>query len=120
MFHEMKSDAMKKTIPLFLIIVSLLTSCEPSRQISITNSWINREKMKEKPYKNIYIMGLFNNPTVSAIQEYELAIEANSRRYTTHRNREEFPYIFENPADGKELLLKKVKSLGCDAIFITT
>ena len=76
--------------------------------------------MKEKAYKNIYIMGLFNNPTVSAIQEYELAMEANSRRYKTHRNREEFPYIFDDPAQGRELLLKKVKSLGCDAIFITT
>jgi len=111
---------MKKFTPAFIIIISFLTSCVPSRDIKITNSWINREKLKEKPYKNIYIMGLFNNPTVSAIQEYELAIEANSRRYTTHRNREEFPYIFENPADGKELLLQKVKSLGCDAIFITT
>jgi len=76
--------------------------------------------MKERPYKKIYIMGLFNNPTVSAILEYEIAAEANTRRYTTYRNREEFPYIFEDPAQGKDLLLAKVKKLECDAIFITT
>lgn len=76
--------------------------------------------MKERPYKNIYIIGLFNNTTVSTILEYELAMEGNSRRYITHRNREEFPYIFDDFAKGKEMLLTKVKSLGCDAIFVTS
>lgn len=110
---------MKKQIPI-LFIITFFLSCMPTKDITITNSWINRERLKERAYKNIYIIGLFNNTTVSAILEYEIAMEANSRRYKTYRNREEFPYIFDDPAKGKEMLLAKVKTLGCDAIFITT
>jgi hypothetical protein len=111
---------MKRFIPFFVIILTLLISCVPSKQITITSSWMNKERIKERAYKNIYIIGLFNNTTVSTILEYEIAMEANSRRYTTYRNREEFPYIFDNPQQGKEMLLAKVKKMGCDAIFITT
>ena len=111
---------MKKFILWVLGILTILVSCVPTKQITITNSWLNREKMKERAYKNIYIIGLFNNTTVSTILEYEIAMEANSRRFTTYRNREEFPYIFDDPQQGKEMLLAKVKKLGCDAIFITT
>ena len=111
---------MKKAIPSFLILLCFLSSCVPTRDITITNSWLNRERLKERAYKNIYIIGLFNNTTVSTILEYEIAMEANSRRYTTYRNREEFPYIFDDFAKGKEMLLSKVKTLGCDAIFVTS
>jgi len=110
---------MKKLTPI-LFITTLMLSCVPTRDITITNSWLNRERMKQRAYKNIYIIGLFNNTTVSTILEYEIAMEANSRRYTTHRNREEFPYIFDDFAKGKEMLLSKVKTLGCDAIFVTS
>jgi hypothetical protein len=110
---------MKKNIPALLLLITFLASCQPTRDITITNSWLNRERMKERAYKKIYIMGLFNNPTVSAILEYEIAAEAITRRYTAYRNREEFPYIFEDAAKGKELLLNKVKKLECDAIFVT-
>ncbi|MEO8150325.1 MAG: hypothetical protein ABI723_22010 [Bacteroidia bacterium] len=111
---------MKKISFAFLLSLSLLTACESSKQITIVSSWLNKEKIKAKPIKKIYIMGLFNNPTVSTVLEYELATEANARRYITFRNREEFPYIFDNPEDGKVHLLDKVKSLECDAIFVTS
>src|SRR5437868_14546278 len=99
---------MENLTPILLSIL-LLISCVPTKDITITNSWLNRERMKERPYKNIYIIGLFNNTTVSTILEYEIAMEGNSRRYTTHRNREEFPYIFDDFNKGKEMLLSKVK-----------
>ena len=110
---------MKKISIAFLSAVLLLTACGPTKDISITNSWLNREKMKDRPVKKIYLMGLFNNPTVSSTLEHVLAEEAKSRRYIAYRNTDEFPYKFDNPEQGKPLLLDKVKKLGCDAIFVT-
>jgi len=110
---------MKKTGIVFLLTVFLLTACESSKQISIVNSWINREKLKDRPVKKLYIMGLFNNPAVSSALEYALADEAKSRRYVAFRHSEEFPYKIDDPEKAKSLILGKVKSLGCDAIFVT-
>src|SRR4051812_25644583 len=110
---------MKKISVAFLSIIFLLTACESSKDISITNSWLNREKMKDRPVKKLYLMGLFNNSSVSATLEHVLAHEAKGRRYVAYMNREEFPFKFDNPDDAKPLILKKVKALGCDAIFVT-
>jgi len=110
---------MKKISFVFLSAVLLLTACESSKQISIVNSWLNREKLKDRPVKKIYIIGLFNNPDVSTTLEYVLSDEARSRRYIAFRNHEHFPYKLDNPEDAKRLILEKVKSLGCDAIFVT-
>ncbi|MFI5220324.1 MAG: hypothetical protein ACHQNT_12640 [Bacteroidia bacterium] len=110
---------MKKISFAFLSAVLLLTACESSKQISIVNSWLNREKLKDRPVKKIYIMGLFNNPDVSTALEYALADEAKARRYIAYRNSDQFPYKLDNRDEAKRLILEKVKSLGCDAIFVT-
>src|SRR4030095_13684816 len=110
---------MKKQSVAFLLAVTLLMGCGSSKQIQVENSWLNREKMKDRPVKNIYIMALFNNPSVSSTLEYVLAEEAKSRRYVAHRNTDEFPYKLDNPEDAKRLILEKANKLGCDAIFVT-
>lgn len=102
-----------------LLTLTLLACCESSKQISITNSWLNKEKLKDRPVKNLYIIALFNKPEVSSTLEYVLSDEAKSRRYNTYMNREEFPFKFDNPEQQKQLILEKVKSLGCDAIFVS-
>jgi hypothetical protein len=110
---------MKKLSVAFLSAVLLLTACESSKEISITSSWLNRDKMKERPVKKLYIIGLFNNPYVTSALEYALEEDAKSRRYIAFRNSEEFPYTIDNRETAKRLLLEKVKALGCDAIFVT-
>ena len=110
---------MKKIIFAFLSVVLLLAACQSSKQISIVNSWLNREKLKDRPVKSIYIMGLFNNPDVSIVLENTLADEAKARRYVAYRNHDQFPYKLDNPDDTKRLILEKVKKLGCDAIFVS-
>ena len=80
---------MKKASHVFLSAVMLLTACESTKQISIVNSWLNKEKMKERLVKKIYIMGLFNSPDVSIVLENALADEAKSRRYIAYRNHDQ-------------------------------
>jgi hypothetical protein len=97
----------------------VLTACAPSKQITIVNSWLNREKMKERPVKKIYIIGLFQNTDVSLALEYALRDEAKSRRYVAYMNQDQFPYKIDNHEEQKRMILEKVKKLGCDAIFVT-
>ncbi len=103
----------------FLLTFVFLAGCESSKQITITNSWLNKEKLKDKSLKTIYIMGLFKSREVNSTLEFVLAKEATERRYIVFRNQEELPFKFDNPEQQKELVLEKVKSLGCDAIFVS-
>jgi hypothetical protein len=110
---------MKKRIFTILSVALLLTACQSSREISIENSWLNKERMKERPVKKVYIMSLFNSPGVSSVLEYALWNEARDRRYTAYMNHDQFPYTIEDHDLAKRLLLEKVAKLGCDAIFVT-
>jgi len=102
-----------------LTFVVLLTACAPTKEISIENSWLNREKLKDRPVKKVYIIGMFQNTDVSLVLEHTLASEAKSRRYVAYMNQDQFPYKIDDPEQKKQMIIEKVKKLGCDAIFIT-
>jgi hypothetical protein len=110
---------MKKIRYAFLITILLFIACESTKEISIVNSWLNKEALKNRPVKKLYIIGLFNNPNVSSILEYTLSEEARSRRYVAYMHRDAFPYTIDDHEKAKSLILEKIKSLGCDAIFVT-
>ncbi len=110
---------MKKISVAYLGIVLLLTSCGSTKQINIVNAWMNKEALKDRPVKKVYIMCLFNNSSMVGALEHALEEEATSRRYTTYGNSYSFPYKIDDPEMAKSLVLEKVKSLECDAIFIT-
>ncbi len=110
---------MQKLTLVFLSAVLLLAACGPSKQITVTNSWLNKEKLKDRSVKSIYIMGLFKNSDVNIVLENTLYDEAKARRYTVYRNQYQFPYKMDDKEQAKSLILEKVKKLGCDAIFVT-
>jgi hypothetical protein len=108
---------MKKLFCTLLPGLFFFSACESSKPITLTSSWFNLVQINPGTYKTIYIMGLFNNPTVSSILEYELAHESGARKFTAYRHHEVFPYTFDTPEKQKEQVLLKIKSLNCDAIF---
>jgi hypothetical protein len=110
---------MKQLSLAFLVTVLLLTACAPTKQINIVNSWLNREKLKDRPVKKVYIMCLFHNSTMIEALEHALEQEATARKYTTYGNSYSFPYKIDDPEVAKSLILQRVKSLDCDAIFVT-
>jgi hypothetical protein len=111
---------MKKISVAYLVTVLLLTSCGSSKQISIVNAWMNKEKLKDRPVKKVYIMCMFKNSDMVEALEHALEEEATARNYTTYGNSYSFPYKVDDPELAKTLVLQKVKSLECDAIFVTT
>ncbi len=111
---------MKKISTACFVIVLLLTGCGSTKQINILHAWLNKEALKNRPVKKVYIMCLFNNSTMVEALEHVLEEEATARKYTTYGNSYSFPYKIDDPNIAKKLILEKVKSLECDAIFVTT
>ncbi|HEY6506345.1 MAG TPA: hypothetical protein VIZ28_20355 [Chitinophagaceae bacterium] len=108
---------MKKVFP-FLIVFLVLSSCSPN--VKVTNSWKNVEVLSssQKKYTSIFISAFTANMNAKVTVETALAKAAQSKGYKAVRSIDLFPGdISGKNVPDKDLVLRKIKQLGCDAIF---
>jgi hypothetical protein len=99
-----------------IIIAAAFSSCGPS--IKTTASWVNKEKIKEKHYKNIFIVALLRNLQAKTTLENDLANAAEARGIKAYKSIDVFgPTIQKEILPLKEDVEKKLAELNCDAIF---
>ncbi len=99
---------------LVVLFVSIVCwSCSP--YVSVTSSWKNTEALATpKTYNKVFISALSGSETAKNTVETALANAAQKRGYTAVRSMDAFTGS-ANP--DKEAIVRKLKELGCDAIF---
>ena len=107
-----------KPFNIALIITLMAVSfvaCGPT--VKTAASWVNKDK-PHPPYKTIFITVLSENLAAKTVLENDLANAAAARGLKAYRSLEAFgPVSTLESIPVKESFLKKVKELGCDAIF---
>ncbi|MFZ4462658.1 MAG: hypothetical protein ACOYN5_02350 [Bacteroidales bacterium] len=107
---------MKRLLIFTLILTALLTACEPSQKI--TGTWVNREKLPDKPYKSIFILTLVSNPKTRLYLENELADLLNSRGIKAVLSVDVFPpNIIADGLITREQMIQAVKNQGCEGVL---
>jgi hypothetical protein len=97
-------------------IVMILGAC--STKMSITASWINAEEIKPDPYKSIFIIALTGNLDAKRAIENNLATAAEARGLKAFKSIVVFgPFSGKESIPSKDIVSRKVKELGCEAIF---
>jgi len=107
-----------KLIPalLSIVLVLVLSSCAPS--VKTTGSWVNKEKLRPEPYKSVFIVALTANMEAKTTLEVDLAAAAEARGMKAFKSIDNFgPVASLESLPVKDALMKKIKDLGCEAIF---
>jgi hypothetical protein len=107
---------MQKMLDVIVVLFFLFESCSPSNKI--TYSWSNNDFKAEKPFKKIFLAALVNNPHVRTHLEEDMWLTAKANGFDTERSWDHFPPSFSKPnPPSRELMMGKIKNLGCDLIF---
>jgi hypothetical protein len=86
-----------------------------------TDVWINKEKIKDKTYSNLFIIVVTADIQARSRLEGDLSNVATSRGLKTVKSVDVMPFDIENPKKPtKEEVVSKVKASGCDAVFIAS
>ena len=110
---------MQKIWGVVVIVFILFESCSPANKI--TYSWSNTDFKAEKPFKKIFLAALVNNPHVRTHLEEDMWLTAKANGFDTERSWDYFPPSFSKPnPPSRELMMEKIKNLGCDLIFTIT
>lgn len=110
---------MQKIWGVFVIVFILFESCSPANKI--TYSWSNTDFKAGKPFKKIFLAALVNNPHVRTHLEEDMWLTAKANGFDTERSWDYFPPSFSKPnPPSRELMMEKIKNLGCDLIFTIT
>ena len=107
-----------KSFKLILLIsmTGLLLSCGTSQRV--LNSWVNKEAVKGKDYKKIFVIALTENQAARNIVETDLGNALEGLGLATVKSSNVFPTTFsKEAAPKKEEIISKVKELGCDLVF---
>jgi hypothetical protein len=107
-----------KLFSALLIIGSSLTitSCGPT--IKTTGSWVNREKIPAEPIKSVFVVAFTDNMDVRLHLEENIAEAAKKKGLKAYKSTDiigtvEMKYV----APVKDVFLKKLHDLNCEAIF---
>jgi len=112
----MKVKLLLKYLPVLVISMLFLTSCEPT--LKVTGSWVNKEKAGKKQYTNMFIFVLAENFQVKTQLEMNLAFAAVDRGLNVVKSTDIFPYTFsKDNIPNREVLIEKVQKAGCDVIL---
>lgn len=107
---------MKKIIA-FVFLAGYLASCGPSQKV--TSSWKTPD-MPTKAYKSIFIMAMIQNQSARNIIETDLAKAAEAKGLKVYKSSEIFaPSFQQGNLPGKQEIIDKVRSLGCDGMITT-
>lgn len=110
---------MQKIWGVVVIVFILFESCSPANKI--TYSWSNTDFKAGKPFKKIFLAALVNNPHVRTHLEEDMWLTAKANGFDTERSWDYFPPSFSKPnPPTRELMMEKIKNLGCDLIFTIT
>jgi hypothetical protein len=94
----------------------LLISCGPSQKV--TSSWKNPNFNAEKKYTKIFIASLSSNQKVKLNLENEMAAVAAAQGFTVVKSQDVFqPTFTRETGPDKDVMLAKIKELGCDLIY---
>ena len=107
----------------FLALLSLticltIVSCAPSTKIKTTAAWANREKIPPEPLKSIFIIAFTDNLEVRSDLENDLAAAAEKKGLKTYKSIDIIgPVDMKSIAPVKDVFIKKLQELNCEAIF---
>ena len=110
---------MKRAHLLFTItIVTIFSACAPTQEY--TGVWVNKDKIKGKSYKSIFIIAV--TPDLQVRQRFESDIDSVivSRGLKAVKSIDVMPPTSDAKMPTKEEMVAKIKASGCDAVFIAT
>ena len=107
----------KKNLSLAIVMTLFIFSCGPSHKV--TSSWVNPQaKAAGKKYSTLFIAALTDNQSAKNIIEADLEKAAQARGFKTFKSSDVFaPNFSKQNAPDKQVILTKVRQLGCDAIL---
>ena len=109
-----------KQKPLLTIIIAalLIAACSSSKEN--TGVWVNKEKLQPgKTYNKIFIVVVSADVSVRTTLENDLAAAASSKGYQVVKSIDHIPHSLSDPKPpSKDSVVAKVKSTGCDAVFV--
>ncbi|MBE0639675.1 MAG: hypothetical protein IH598_14245 [Bacteroidales bacterium] len=110
---------MKKLFYLVFLIAVLLSSCTTPQKV--TSYWVNKEAIKNEPYKSIYVFVIIPNESNAPLIENKLADVFVSRGRKVVLNSELYPPSFSGKDQiTKDHLVENINWLGCDGVFTVT
>ena len=99
-----------------LASIYLLVSCGPSQKV--TSSWVNPQLTSVPKYNKIFIAAFIQNNGYRTVIENDLAAAARARGLQVVTSMDMFqPNFTKENAPNKDVILEKVRSIGCDAIM---
>ena len=111
-----KLFAILLTIILFFSIIS----CKPGFSIRTTTLWVNKEKLPPERIKSIFIIAFTDNLDVRANLEKDLAAAAQKRGLKAYKSLDVVgPVEIKAMAPVKDVFIKKLQDLGCEAVLTT-
>ena len=97
-----------------------IISCKPGFSIRTTQRWINKEKLPPEPLRSIFIIAFTDNLDVRATLEKDLATAAQKRGLKAYKSLDIVgPVEIKAMAPVKDVFIKKLQDLGCEAILTT-
>ena len=109
---------MKRSCLLVIITIALVFAACKSQKNS-TGIWVNKEKVKDKSYQNIFIVVMTADVEVRSKVETDLATMITSKGFKAIRSSDVMPGSVKDPRKPtKEEIVGKVKENGCDGVFV--
>jgi len=97
-----------------------IISCKPGFSIRTTALWVNKEKLPPEPIKSIFIIAFTDNLDVRATLERDLATAAQKRGLKVYKSLDIVgPVEIKSMAPVKDVFIKKLKDLNCEAVLTT-
>ena len=105
-------------ILLILILSFLIISCKPSSSIRTTVFWVNKEKLPAEPIKSVFIIAFTDNMEARSHFENDLVAAAQKRGLKAYNSMGIIgPVEMKAIAPVKEVFIKKLQDLNCEAIL---
>jgi len=105
---------------LVVVLIFPIISCKPGFSIRTTALWVNKEKLPPEPIKSIFIIAFTDNLDVRATLEKDLATAATKRGLKAYKSLDIVgPVEIKSMAPVKDVFIKKLLDLGCEAVLTT-
>ncbi len=109
---------MKKILLALTAIIVMVFANACSSPMTIVASWVNAEEIKPEPYKSVFIIALTGNLNAKRAIEYDLSAAAQAKGIKATTSIGAFgPFSGKESIPSKDIVIKKVAELGCEAIF---
>jgi hypothetical protein len=111
---------MKKNHLLSVITIAfILAACSSTKES--TGVWVNKEKIQGKSFNNVFIVVMSADIEARSQLENDLAAVAVSKGYKAVKSIDVMPPTFtDSKTPAKEEIVNKVKTSGCDAVFVAS